>query len=391
MKKKIAIIINSLATGGAEKTVSLLINELCGEFEIHLLMFNTTNIELSLSPSVHLFQIGKPSSADAGPIEAFRLPWKALQVKKYLLKYNIPLVFSFLNRPNFIAGYLKLFGYKGKTIINERSNTSYYFSKKTLGGRFGRFLVKRLYSQADLIITNADFGKNDLQQTFGIKNTIITINNGINYTDVQRRLDNAILPFGKKDGEFIFCHIGRNHPTKNQELLLRAFAGIENNNCRLVMVGKDVQLQLNGLAQKLAISDRVILKNRQADVLPYYAVADAFVLSSDVEGFPNVILEALACHLPVIATDCKWGPREILAPGTDYPASLQQNEQAQNGILVPVNNEALLAGAMQELMNNKELYNHYKEVTKTAIQKFDEAEAVKQFKDVITGALAVRQ
>ena len=180
MEKKIAIIINSLATGGAEKTVALLINELCGEFDIHLLMFNTTNIELSLPVSVKVFQIGKPSSADAGPAEAFRLPMKALQIKKYLAKNNIPLVFSFLNRPNFIAGYLKLFGYKGKTIINERSNTSYYFSTKTIGGRFGRFLVRRLYARADLVITNSSFGNTDLHATVDLNNNLLTLTNGNN-------------------------------------------------------------------------------------------------------------------------------------------------------------------------------------------------------------------
>lgn len=388
MQKKIAIIINTLATGGAEKTAGLLMNLLHTDMEIHLLMFNTTNIEFAIPASVNIYQIGKPTSAEATPIQVLKLPVYALQIKKYLKKNNIPLVFSILNRPNFIAGYLKLFGYKGKTIINERSNASYYYTSKTLGGRLGRFLVKRLYRRADVIITNSIFSKNDLQQTFKLKNTIVTISNGINYKTMQQRLQTIALPVEKKPDEFIFCHVGRYHPDKNQPLLLQAFAQLKDYNCRLLMAGKNIPVQLEMQVKEYGLEGKVILKDLQKDILPWYAVGDAFVLCSNVEGYPNVIIEAMACGLPVISTDCKWGPREILAPATEYPANkLKEPEWAQNGVLVDTNNAGMLAQAMYALMKDKEKCNAYKTQLQKAIAAFDEDAAMVAFKEVINTAM----
>jgi N-acetylgalactosamine-N,N'-diacetylbacillosaminyl-diphospho-undecaprenol 4-alpha-N-acetylgalactosaminyltransferase len=383
MAKKIAIIINTLATGGAEKTAGLLINQLSEEMEIHLLMFDTTNIEFEIPASVKVYQIGKPTSADARPIQVLMLPYQAWQIKKYLNKHSIPLVFSILNRPNFIAGYLKIFGYKGNTILNERSNASYYYSHKTMGGMLGRLLIKRLYCRANLIITNSIFCKKELQQTFGLKNNIITISNGINFLAIQKRKKTVKMPFHKIEGEFIFCHIGRYHPHKNQALLLQAFALIKDLNCRLLMVGKNIPQQLEGLVKEFGLQDRVILFDRQTDILPFYAVSDAFVLSSNVEGYPNVIIEAMACGLPVIATDCKWGPREILAPETGYPPKSEAPEWAQNGLLVPVNNAPVLADAMQQLMQHRDRYKEYINKIKPAMQNFDEEKTLKLFTGMI--------
>ena len=388
MQKKIAIIINTLATGGAEKTAGLLMHQLYPDMEIHLLMFNTTNIEFDIPSGVKVFQIGKPTSAEASPVQVLKLPLQALQIKRYLRKHNIPLVFSILNRPNFIAGYLKLFGYRGKTIINERSNASYYYTNKTLGGMLGRFLVRRLYRRADCIITNSIFSKKDLEQTFGLKNTIITISNGINYRAMQQGLRTVQFPFEKKEGEFIFCHVGRYHPDKNQEMLLRAFAQLSNDNCRLVMAGKNIPQQLTALVNELGLAGKVNLFDLQSDILPYYAVSDAFVLCSNVEGYPNVIIEAMACGLPVIATDCKWGPREILAPDTDYPENiLDKPEFAKNGILINCSDIDMLSASMNTLMSDKQKYGRYTDQLQVAITAFDEETAMKAFKMVIFDTL----
>ncbi len=387
MKQKIAIIINTLATGGAEKTAGLLMNQLHADWEIHLLMFDTRNIEFPIPADVKIYQIGRPTSAEAKPIQVLKLPLQALQIKKYLQLHGIRLVFSILNRPNFIAGYLKLFGFKGKTIINERSNASYYYTNKTLGGRLGRFLVKRLYQRADCIITNSIFSKNDLQETFGLKNNIISISNGIPYQAIQQRLALAELPFEKKPSEFIFCHVGRFHEDKNQVLLLKAFALLKGKPCRLLLVGRDIPVALKDLVQILGLSEQVLLYDQQTDILPWYAIADAFVLSSNVEGYPNVLLEAMAAGLPVIATDCKWGPREILAPNTVYPSQLVSVDWAENGILVPVNEVHPMAEAMQELMEQPMRYQQYKNRSKQCIQAFEESTTLASFAATIQSYL----
>jgi glycosyltransferase involved in cell wall biosynthesis len=129
--------------------------------------------------------------------------------------------------------------------------------------------------------------------------------------------------------------VGSFKKVKNHPLLLRAFARLATDpGARLMMVGKgEDEAVLRGLAAELGIAQQVIFAGFHADPTPFYRTANLFVLSSDSEGFGNVIVEALASGLQVVATDCPAGPAEILANG-------------QYGRLAPVGDVDALAAAM---------------------------------------------
>lgn len=130
-------------------------------------------------------------------------------------------------------------------------------------------------------------------------------------------------------------HVGRLKAVKNHPLLLHAIARIPIPEARLMLVGTGQgELGLRALAADLGITDRVIFAGFQPDPTPFYRTADLFVLSSDYEGFGNVIVEAMACGTPVVSTDCPTGPREIL-------------EDGRYGRLTPVGDSEALAEAMQ--------------------------------------------
>lgn len=129
---------------------------------------------------------------------------------------------------------------------------------------------------------------------------------------------------------------------KNHPLLLRAIAKIaELSNARLMFLGAGAgEGALRALAAELGIAGQVIFAGFHPDPTPFYRTADLFVLSSDYEGFGNVIVEALACGTPVVSTNCPSGPSEILEGG-------------RYGILVPVGDVDALANAIGTALSNK--------------------------------------
>jgi glycosyltransferase involved in cell wall biosynthesis len=133
--------------------------------------------------------------------------------------------------------------------------------------------------------------------------------------------------------------VGSMKAVKNHPLLLRAFARLNQLDARLMFVGdgkgRDALLSL---AHELGVADRVILAGFHTDPTPFYMTADLFALSSDYEGFGNVIVEAMACGTPVVSTDCPSGPAEIL-------------ENGRWGLLTPVGDAQALAETMNNALN----------------------------------------
>jgi glycosyltransferase involved in cell wall biosynthesis len=133
--------------------------------------------------------------------------------------------------------------------------------------------------------------------------------------------------------------VGSLKDQKNQSLLLRAFSYLARPQARLMLLGQgDNEAALRTLAEQLGIADRVIFAGFHSDPTAFYHTADLFALSSDYEGFGNVIVEALSRGLPVVSTDCPSGPAEIL-------------ENGRYGRLVPVGDAAGLAQAMDAALS----------------------------------------
>ncbi|MCV2877671.1 glycosyltransferase [Sedimentimonas flavescens] len=128
--------------------------------------------------------------------------------------------------------------------------------------------------------------------------------------------------------------VGSIKEQKNHPLLIKAFAQLTRSDAQLMILGQGTgETELRKLASDYGIADRVIFAGFYPDPSAFYATTDLFVLSSDYEGFGNVIVEALSFGLPVVSTDCPSGPAEILGNG-------------RWGHLVPVGDAAALARAM---------------------------------------------
>jgi glycosyltransferase involved in cell wall biosynthesis len=159
--------------------------------------------------------------------------------------------------------------------------------------------------------------------------------------DMQRRSES---PVEKRTA--LVVAVGRLVPAKGFDVLLEAFAALPDalSHWRLAILGEGPErARLTELASKLGIADRIWLPGWVAEPGDTWAGASVFALTSRYEGFPNALIEAMACGLPVVATACT-GPAAIISHEVD-------------GLLVAIDSAAELSAALMRLMNDEALRN----------------------------------
>ncbi len=200
------------------------------------------------------------------------------------------------------------------------------------------WLAKLAYRLPDHLVCVSEGVRNEMIQELGVSpKRAVTIHNPIVTHDAmsQLRESPALPPFGGSD-EPLIVTAGRLSPEKDLETLFLALAELRRHrSARLLVLGDGPAREgLERLARALGIQDSVHFAGFVDRPLGYMRQAQLFVLSSIYEGFGNVLAEALLCGLPVVSTDCDFGPREILGAG-------------RWGHLVPIRDPHALAEAMQ--------------------------------------------
>lgn len=381
MNNKIAIFINSLGQGGAERVASILLKHLQEEKEVHLILLkNEINYAIPKNQIIHVLK-GESSNI----VNYIKIPLLAYRLMRYLNKNDITIVFSLLTLPNIILSFLKKNGWEGKVIISERTMTSVRYSSSTIKGFFISKLIKHLYPFANIIIPNSKGVQYGLEEDMKIKNNYQVIYNPIDIEQVKV-LGQVSIPNLKHSDKFTFICVGNFFDYKNKTLLIDAFAKLNKLNCRLILIGGGVEFEyIKRKIQDLGLSESVYLTGYHSNPYQYLAISDCFVSPSNIEGFPNVILEALAMGLPVISTDCQSGPREMLAPLTNVNYQVENNlEIAEYGILVPVNSDVILAEAMSIMYNNSQLREKYKSKSLKRASDFNIDNIMGEFKELFS-------
>ncbi|MEA5579044.1 glycosyltransferase family 4 protein [Anabaena sp. UHCC 0451] len=160
---------------------------------------------------------------------------------------------------------------------------------------------------------------------------------------IKDEKDEISLPPGADLNKKWVIAMGRLDHQKNFELLLSAFHRLvdKHPDWQLLIFGEGVlRPKLEKLVEKLGLTNKVLLPGVTNNPISMFKRSELFVLSSRFEGLPLVLLEALACGLPIVSTDCPSGPREIIQNGID-------------GVLVPSEDVLALAKAMDYLMSNE--------------------------------------
>lgn len=289
------------------------------------------------------------------------------QLKKIISNEGVDSVIGWYKRGGVLAAIAGLIT-QTKSIVAVRNNPKRKF--ENLSGKITAFL----YRFADLVVTNSKKAEKICNKKYNIKNTK-TIYNPVDYEKIQEKIKEPLAEKYKNifNSGYTFINIGRLTSQKGQWHLIRAFKKVvkAHPDAKLVILGDGYLIsKLEKLIEKCGLENNVFLLGHQDNVFSYLSSSDCFVLSSLHEGLPNAILEAKTVGLPIIATDCDTGPREILAPKLDVTADISYPHKADKHVVIgplsgnqifqsPENksledSERMLARVMKSKINKKQ-------------------------------------
>lgn len=334
-------LINGLRGGGAERVLQVLANHYAKDSKpVVILTLEEPGSDFLFDPRVTIRQlIWAPSW---GWLRNWLLPlqWLALCLWVRLLKPTF--CFSLLARSNFL-NVLSGLVTGVRTPISEHIHSVEEFSGGGVRNWGAIWLIRRLYPLASDIFC-VSHGVKDCLVGLGVSHPqMVVMPNPIDLSQAATRT--AV----EKDPSTIrIITVGRLTPQKDHHTLIHAFAEIcQSRPLELHIVGDGpLRDDLGELVSQLGLDRQIHMLGWVENVFVHLNGADIFVLSSRWEGFGNVLVEAMACGLPVVGTDCDSGPGEILGSG-------------RFGILVPVGDVQALARALTQLIESSELREHY--------------------------------
>ncbi len=362
--KKIIFLVHTLEGGGGEKVVSELSLNLPDNIKRTIVLFKN---KVSYPYKGKLVSLDVSLSQKFFP-KTYNLLKGLLRFRKIVKQEKPDYLISVANAPN-VFNILT----KANSII--RIDNCLTECEKGFWTRIYNFLVKNLFNKATKIIVVSKGLSDDLIKNFGIKEEKIkVIYNPINIKRIQELSKEPLeLEYQEIFKHPIIINIGRLTEQKGQKHLIRAFKEVKKrkHDLKLVILGKGkLKPDLKLLIQQLGLENDVHLLGWQKNPYKFLSKSKLFVFPSLWEGLGIAILEAMACGLPIISSDCKFGPREILASDKGL---------VENGILVPPGNEKLLAEAMIKLLNDKKLLNNLKLKGGQRAEDFNIKKIIKQW------------
>lgn len=343
-KPTISVLGMTMGSGGAEKVISLFLPKLMNDYNVTLVLFyDVFHFEI---PEGLIVEILVKKKTISNFQKIFLFPIVFFRYLRIIRKGNVKVSISFLTRPNFINGLLKIFlGDKIKVMMSERNYPSIEYRSSKLRYYLYKLLIPALYNKADCLFSNSEWINKDLKENFNVSAVFKVIYNPI------------ILPQANKKklfsaGHVRFINVGRVIATKNQELIIDAFGGIRESY-HMSFLGDGILMgYLREKIEKSGVSGNIKFVGKVKNVNDYLADSDCFILSSNSEGFPNVIVEAMAQGLPVIATNCLSGPLEIL--NDNEPVNIDKGDFviAKYGILINVGDKDGLTKAIDYVIGH---------------------------------------
>lgn len=349
-KQSICIFTASMAAGGAEKVISLLLPELAKSYNVHLFtLYNSVHYHIPENVNRY-FIFNDIKKGLTGKIISFTKGLKYF--KKFLFKHKIDYVVSFLFVPNIINGIVasKKDLKKITFIASERNYPSIEYKSSKLRYIISKLFIEKFYNNVDLLFSNSLYINEDLKNNFGVNIPMTVIYNPV---CIPKQYRNASYPFRYK-----LVSVGRFIDVKNHQLLFEVISKLETFKLTIIGDGPLREEYIKRI-NLLNIKQRVNLPGISNKVTEDLLENDIFILTSNSEGFPNSLLEAMSIGLPVISTNCLSGPLEMLNDNYDLKIEKGGFAKGKYGLMVNINDADGIVSAIKFLISSKEIYNHY--------------------------------
>ncbi|CAA6818601.1 MAG: Transferase [uncultured Sulfurovum sp.] len=358
-QKSLVGLIYNLDTGGAERMMLTILNDCVDQgFEVHLVIFQYEGALLKeLSPHITVHKLNK-SSVSKGLV-------KCLKTVKHIHPH---VVFTGIGHLNIaLAPFLPIMKFllpKTKWISRETNIVSLENQVSKYPKLFD-FLYRHTYKNYDVIVAQSLDMKEDLLKNYFQTDKIVLINNPI---DVKK-IDTLSIedPFYTFDESKInLLSVSRLREQKRIDLMLETLSHLPLNYHLTIVGSGEKEIALKALSIRLNLQNRVRFLGQQSNPYTYMKRADLLLLTSQREGFPNVLLEANTLGLPIVAFASLGGIQEII-------------EEGVNGFFVPFNKCELLAKKIEEAQRTKFDKNKIREAT---IQKYSKDNILNKYKNI---------
>ena len=362
---KVYLFIAHMGVGGAERVCVTLANEMIKHGrEVHIVVLNLENDVnthlLSEKCIIHSLQVSRLRYAAPAML---RLLWKEKPESMLVFGSEMGIILNQLRklhliRLRIVQRVLNNVNISLKKEDNISPIVEKYLRKQQKQLQDMDFVIAQCKGMEEMLLARNLVDRDKLQAIYNPYNE-----------QLVNRVETVRQPGQNRGEQKNIYFIGRLDPQKNLEDLFHAFARVaeRRSGVELHLVGDGLLAeQHKQLVKMMGISDKVIFEGLRKDMENVYANADLVVLSSEYEGMPNCLIEAIACGIPVVSYDCPIGPAEIIAEG-------------ENGYLVPFMDKEQLADKILLALEN----NWDKDTIKHTADKFKASQIAEQYLNVL--------
>ena len=403
MKKRIALVVNTLSGGGAEKTAANLSRLLSERYSVDIIV--NDDVHLQYPHRGRVFSLRMPADKKwMDPAYLVKALIRRTRVLKRLKKKrHYMAVLSFSEMTNLANVLSRTAG--TKTILSVHNSVKNSRASSRRHWIVVNYIFPFCFKRADKTVACSKEIAEELISCCGLApEKSAAIYNGIDLDGIKENtFENTMIPLpGAASGkdEKLIVSVGRLSRQKGHWHLIRAVRKLKDDGLpvKLMILGEgDLRDRLQKLISRAEMENEVILPGFVQNPHQYMAKADAVVFPSLYAGFSNAIAEALACGAAIVSTDHETGAREILAPDTDFHKKVHDRiDQAQYGMLVPVcdgdfcgaaeplkKEERLMAEAIRRILTDQELNARYRAAALKRADQLDIETICRQWIEVI--------